>query len=265
MHLVCTQNLKKHKSQARVVVDFLHEYCGWWKGRSRQSAERGPGASKSGRPWRCLNKFPPVREVEFLITHKFCRLRSAVIMDKARAKFLAHASQQLFTASPTTSAHLSFQHFELQQVAKDCREGVEACRGCGSLSVPGVTSCQSRASLRNNRNSKHPVPSKRDMQGTLTSRCLACGRDTKHRYTKSSKPTDIRSGSKYAISKPATLTSVTTTQEYQPQPSMTQEPKLSSKKRAQARKKRAGLQALLDKSKSTDAPSKFSFTDLMKK
>lgn len=185
-------------------------------------------------------------------------------MDKARAKFLAHASHQLFTESPTTSAHLSFQHLELLQAAGERRDRFEACGGCGTLSVPGTTNRQRHKTLRKKRDAKNQVAATGLQQRIWTSHCLTCGRDTKHRHVRSSKPTANRSRDVPVKAAPATVMPATATEVSQPHNS-TSQPKISSKKRAQARQSRAGLQALLNRTKSPASGPKLGFTDLMRK
>lgn len=185
-------------------------------------------------------------------------------MDKARATFLAHASHQLFTESPTTSAHLSFQHLELQQAAGDRGDRLEACRGCGTLSVPGTTNRERHQTLSKKRDTKHQVAATGLPQRIWTSHCLTCGRDTKHRQVRSSKPSANRPRDGPVKAAPAIDMPATATEASQPQNS-TSQPKISSKKRAQARQSRAGLQALLNRTKSSTSGPKLGFTDLMKK
>lgn len=185
-------------------------------------------------------------------------------MDKARAKFLADASHQLFTESPTTSAHLSFQHLELREAAGERGDRLEACGGCGTLSILGATNRQRHQKLRKKRNTRDLVASKGPQQSICTSHCLTCGRNTKHRYVRSSKPTagrshDAQIKAASPIGMPATATEAS-----QPQNS-TSQPKISSKKRAQARQSRAGLQALLSRTKSSASGPRIGFADLMKK
>lgn len=186
-------------------------------------------------------------------------------MDKARAKFLVHASQQLFTESPTTSAHLSFQHLELHQAAEGHGHRLEVCGGCGSWSVPGATNSPRHQTLRKKRNPKHPFTSTGPQQRIWTSHCLTCGRKTRHQSLKSSKLTGGRSRNAHVETASAIAMPAGAAEASQPQHSTPQQPKVSSKKRAQARQSRAGLQALLNRTKSSTGGQKLGFSDLMKK
>lgn len=190
-------------------------------------------------------------------------------MGDARHSFLATASQQLFESSPTTSAHLSAENVNLQRVHQRFRGLGGCCRSCGTLAIPGVTS-----SLVTSRISGEPGPKRRMKQKSFTSRsttiqqCLACGRHTKETITKPNK--SVRAISTTVVpplqapAQPPPAASVPDSPGEGSKPPST-EPKVSSKKRAKARKDREGLQALLNKAKPSAGPSKLNFMDMMKR
>ncbi|ETN41711.1 uncharacterized protein HMPREF1541_03647 [Cyphellophora europaea CBS 101466] len=183
-------------------------------------------------------------------------------MDKAKVDFLNHASQQLCLSSPSTSAYLSM-NLDLQFNNQTNQTRTRSCKSCGTSNAAGFTSEENISISARAQSKGQRKRSQQDRLATWTSHCLICGRNTKHSFTARAKPASSMKGALPIKASQEPLSPAPTTVGLNPQAS--HEPKLSSKKRAKARKDREGLQALLNKTKLAAVPSKLSFMDLMKK
>lgn len=195
----------------------------------------------------------------------------------ARLNFLAASAHLYSSAAPATSAHLML---ECKKVAtgNDMEmketEPKPACNACGTILVSGWTS---RTFIAGPRRSKKPRTKRRKgVQGVASklviSKCLVCRRSTKTQLTAATKSGvggTRNSGSRHLPSE-ASLPTEATPKATDPAGQETHKPpsaNLSSKKRAKARKQ-GGLQAMLEKSKTTETLSSglgLELMDLMKK
>lgn len=185
-------------------------------------------------------------------------------MDKVRSEFLAHASQQLFPACPSTSAHLSFQNLELGRSKVLSNGSDKVCGGCGTLVLPGVNGSQRFERPKGRRSTTRTAQAPAGTKRIWISHCSSCGRDTRHEFSSSKPPSARRRGLVSESVKPA-VGCTTKTHQVKDQPSLKQESKLSSKKRAKARNDRSSLQALLSKARSTPSSTTLTFSDLSKR
>lgn len=185
-------------------------------------------------------------------------------MDKLTSDFLSQASQQLLFASPSTSAHLSFSNIDLRR-SKGLQVDKKACQSCGTLSIPGRTSSLRKISSKGGGNRKGRPSNQPSPLRVWATRCNTCGRDTRLESS-STKPSSARR--RMAVVEPVVKPQVpdlTLPERRDEKPSIAQEPKLSSKKRAKARNDRSSLQALLSSSRTSSSTPKLSFGDLMKR
>jgi hypothetical protein len=184
-------------------------------------------------------------------------------MDKVTSDFLSQASQHLFAASPSTSAHLSFNNLELQ-VNKGRQGDSSVCRSCGSFSVLGRTGGSRMVGAKGGGSGVGRPTTRHTTSSVWISKCTICNRNTRFKSS-SIKPPSARKGRHVAESVVEPVASVPTSSDRSNKTSDSHEPKLSSKKRAKARNDRSSLQALLKKSDTTPSTTRLSFGNLMKR
>jgi len=184
---------------------------------------------------------------------------------EAKLKFLDTSARLYSSTAPVTSAHLMLQHnLEAASNSRLLRKGgsVASCKGCGTILVPGWTS---RTSIVSMGASEQPVSRtktakkrRRDtvmsLEKAVRTDCLVC-----HRYEEVPLPSSsaVKPAEKVVATIqdiPSVKASIDTAA-----PVSTESPRpatanASSKQRAKVRKK-AGLQAILEKSKSSASPS----------
>jgi hypothetical protein len=177
-----------------------------------------------------------------------------------RIRYLQSSARMLFLSSASTSQHLSAQCLELahSRSTPAWKEAVNACEACGGFLVPGWTTSIKVVTSKAKRN---PTAQQKDgglRRKLLSRRCLFCNRVTKETVDQQWKRKD-RQAQSPAVSHPPVAESP------QDEPVAEKSSKLSSKKRARARKDREGLQALLNKSAQTKSAPSLNLMDLMKR
>ena len=183
-----------------------------------------------------------------------------IMTDLIRESFLEKASRQMFAASPSTSAHIAAENISLNRSVKPNNNYTQTCGGCGTLAVPCWTS-STLAGAKRGKLAGTPSSQRKQLQPKSASRkCKICGSVTKLSHHNSQKP-------KRHASEPVKPTKVESPTAEVPL-SIPQRPtsdsKVSSKKRARARKDREGLQALLNKNKGASATPALDLMDFMK-
>lgn len=199
---------------------------------------------------------------------------------RARLNFLAASAHLYSSTAPATSAHLML---ECKRVATNNdiqmkqTEPKPACGACGTILISGWTSRTFIASPRRSKKSK--PKSKKGVQTTqrvasklVISKCLVCRRSTKTQLMTTTRPgvggTEV-SGSLPlpSIASLPTDPNPKTADLNRQETHNLRSANLNSKKRAKARKQ-GGLQAMLEKSKTTETHSSgfgLELMDLMKK
>jgi hypothetical protein len=172
-------------------------------------------------------------------------------MDDARNKFLRGAAQTMCASSPSTSAFLAAQRQSTREIPEK-----EFCLICGAVNMK-TWQIKSRKTRRAQKNKNSKEKRSRHDARFATRSCNTCGRVSKQslehqpRLTKQTRVDSLQKLPERRVERvPSESTTVSQT-------------KLSSKKRAKARKDREGLQALLNRSKSEHS-SRLTLTDLMK-
>lgn len=174
--------------------------------------------------------------------------------------FLQDSARMLFLSSPSTSRHLSAQRIELVQSETPQRQlrVRDVCTACGTLLVSAWTtetkSVTTRIRLPQNGNAKP----KKVRHRTTTSRCSACNRVTKD-------VVEVPPIPRQRQTKPVVVDEMKEEAIPHEEPVTEQSSKVTSKKRAKARKDRQGLQALLSKSSQNKPSRSLNLTDLMKR
>ena len=169
-------------------------------------------------------------------------------MEDARQDFLGDATRLLHAAQPSLSADLHLRRVETQSINAK-RNGDDhsfRCSSCGTLSLTNWHLDTLRLG------SKH--------QRVATRKCLACNRVTKLIGTPQGK-TPRFDKTPTAATIPVALEKLPNKSPDRPETN----PKLSSKKRAKARKDREGLQVLLDKSRPDSDRSRLSLMDFVQR
>jgi hypothetical protein len=173
-------------------------------------------------------------------------------MDDARERFLQGAAQMMRIYSPSTSAFLAAQKQSMQEIPDEY-----FCLSCGAVNMKAwrIETKQTRPVQQH-----YKSKAKNSILGTRFAirRCDVCSRVSKQSLDHPPK-----------LTKPPKVDPLHALQERKDykvpsEASMVSQSKLSSKKRAKARKDREGLQALLDRSKSDRLSSRLTLTDLMK-
>ena len=192
--------------------------------------------------------------------------------DNLRAKFLKSSAKLLTATGPSTSAHLMSEHISTLLNDQDSSLGLlreEICIACGTLSLrEGTTSVVRKQKKRG----KRAVPGARKEVslrsrtggdgdgGEIVLKCSVCNQKTVIALPAAPQPAKVVvSGEDSAI---LTLSPGDLPERATPKSG----DKMSSKKRAKARKERDGLQALLAQSKKdkVNSSSTLDLTDLMK-
>lgn len=198
----------------------------------------------------------------------------ADVAAEAKLRFL-HASAHLYSVTaPATSAQLMLQgHIERAGNTRPTNiyESSSACQACGTILIPGWTSKTSRVDKGASKVANPEAGAKKHAKGKLSPhlvkyvrvKCLAC-----HRF----EDTPLQKSKTNSNSEKAKATSRTTVSS-DPKPNLDPEsesldkPPKASKRRERARKHKSGLQAMLEKSKASTAPSAgfgLELLDLMK-
>lgn len=178
---------------------------------------------------------------------------------KTRVDYLQASARILFLSSPSTSRHLSFQGLELAELQTPPGEhqSSEACSACGNLLTPGWTT-RTKAVTRLLKRRQVTTPEKESARGkTISKQCQVCYRTS--RETKTLQPDTRKRQSRQSA---ASRKPVQEPIQYQP---VEKSSKVSSKKRAKARKDCEGLQALLNKSTQNKPSPSLNLMDLMKR
>jgi hypothetical protein len=170
------------------------------------------------------------------------------------------ASKLMVGLSPSTSAHLSAEKISFGRSKEPPQAPTRACGGCGTLSIPGWNAPTLASNTGETISHEPSSTQKQPAQTRIRRGCKVCGRVTqvtsapaikpKRHPVRPSEPVKVRAAE---LRKPAL-------QVLQKAP----EPKVSSKKRARARKDREGLQVLLNRSKAVPAKPGLGLMDFMK-
>lgn len=181
-------------------------------------------------------------------------------MESTRASFLEKAAHLTYTRSPSTSAHLISEQQALarstQAVTRS--QNTDACQRCGTLAT-GVWKSKS-ATVRRTKSSSSRKPLPTPTMRTMVRRCDACGNVAKLSIQPKVKPSPLRK----VQTSSATLAAPDSHSSPSSSVRARDEPKLSSKKRAKARKDRDGLQVLLNKKKPSSTTQPMTLMDFMK-
>lgn len=178
----------------------------------------------------------------------------------ARARFLQDSARMLFLSSASTSRLLSFQSLELAHMrnSSEQKNGVNACTACGGLLIPGWTTKIKIVTSKVQRK-RAALPNEGDIRTKLVSRqCSFCKRVTRETTDQQWKPRGRQNKSSAAPPPPAEET-------VHEEIGAEKASKVSSKKRAKARKEREGLQALLNKSAQSKGSPGLSLLDMMQR
>jgi hypothetical protein len=181
-------------------------------------------------------------------------------MAASRSSFLENAARYMFARSPSTSAHLSSESLALTSLIRDKETSGDkaVCQSCGTIALEAwkplpVTAVVRQASRRISNTAR---PSRR----IAVRRCVACGKLSKLQLEARQKPGRSK---KLELTQPRPIKKALS-----PAPTSSahpdQETKLSSKKRARARKDREGLRELLNKSNLGTSKSTLGLLDFMK-
>lgn len=191
-----------------------------------------------------------------------------------RLKFL-HASGHLYSATvPATSAQLMLQR--QIEIAGNTRSksndgSTLFCKACGTILVPGRTSQVSRVDKRASKLASSKPGSKKHPRGKVSPiaekcvrvKCLAC-----HRFEDITLQKSRTSRNSKTAKATLQATSSSDAKPNQgPEASLLDKPSQANKRRERARKHKSGLQAMLEKSKGSAAPSsgfELDLSDLMK-
>ena len=179
---------------------------------------------------------------------------------KTRVDFLQASARILFLSSPSTSRHLSFQGLELAdlQTPSGAYQSREACSACGNLLTPGWTS-RTKAVTRLLKRRQVTRPEKEQARGkTISKQCQVCLRTSRETRI-------LQLDTRKRQSRPSADFRKPVEEPIQDQPVVEKSSKVSSKKRAKARKDREGLQALLNKSTQNKPSPSLNLMDLMKR
>ena len=179
---------------------------------------------------------------------------------ESRTGFLQESARMLFLSSPSTSRYLSSQKNDLV-LSGTARKQVrvkDACTACGSLLVPAWTSDAKAVTGKFKRGTDGTSKPKEHRNRIVCSRCSTCNRITKD-------VVKVQLPPRKSLSKPVAFH--TKQEEADPHEEIVAEQpsKVTSKRRAKARKDREGLQALLSKSTQSKPSRSLSLLDLMKR
>ena len=186
-----------------------------------------------------------------------------------RLKFLKKAGQVMSQNTPSISAHLLTWRAELEDeldMPDIKKDHCNACRACGTISIPGVTS---KISMRNGMTTgRIRKSSKRQRKSTLMmtmlsekslmTKCLAC-----HRVSKIAiRPSKRQSTGNNHDFRTSNRTKSSTTMNTQGASLITPTVTKPSSRRGKARKK-GGLQAFVERSKHSQQTASGTGLDLM--
>ncbi|OAP57262.1 hypothetical protein AYL99_08000 [Fonsecaea erecta] len=175
----------------------------------------------------------------------------------ARVGYLQRSARVIFLSAPSTSRQLLRESVELghRRPSHGGRGAEDTCMTCGNLMLPEWT-VSTKITDR-----KAHAPKKKSRQKVRSRRCSLCSRvikdiatmDSSHaREAQQLVTVPTKHGEEVVATAPA-------------DPVLAKPVKLSSKKRARARKDREGLQALLNKSMQAKSTLSLDLMDLMKK
>ncbi|KAI1614890.1 hypothetical protein EDD37DRAFT_630495 [Exophiala viscosa] len=181
-------------------------------------------------------------------------------MQETRIGFLQESARMLFLSSPSTSRYLSAQRNEVV-LSGTARKRVRikgACTACGSLLVPAWTSDTKAVTGKVKRGTDGTSKPDELRNRVVSSRCSTCNRITKD-------VVKVQLTSRKSLTKPFALQAKQ--EEAVPHEELVAEQpsKVTSKRRAKARKDREGLQALLSKSAQNKPSRGLNLMDLMKR
>lgn len=190
---------------------------------------------------------------------------------EAKLRFL-HTTAHLYAATaPATSAQLMLQrHGEIADHPRPkVNDGLSSsCKACGTVWIPGWTSQISRVEKRaakvttNSKSGSRKHNRARDPANCvkfIRVKCLACHRfeDTPLHKTKKSSSSE---GARAALQKKSPLDAQPNAD---PESTPPEGPNRATKRRERARKQKSGLQAMLEKSRTSATPTSGLGLDLM--
>ena len=181
-------------------------------------------------------------------------------MEGARASFLDKAAHLTCSRSPSTSAHLIS---ERQALTRSLQNGArsasaQACQRCGTIATSVWK--PKRATTKSTKKSPGLKPLPKLIVRAVMRRCDACGKVAKLSVDPKAAPSrslKVRR-SLPTLAGPELRSSPTS--DALPR----EEPKLSSKKRAKAKKDREGLQAMLNKKRPSYMTQQMNLLDFMR-
>lgn len=181
-------------------------------------------------------------------------------MESARASFLRKAAHLTNSRSPSTSAHLVAERQALTRSSQACAppQRLYECQRCGTFAI-SIWKAKS-ATIKSSKKSSSRKPLAEPSTRTVVRRCSACGNVAKlltDRKVKSARSLKVQL-SPPTLAVPEPRASPTSSIQIR------DEPKLSSKKRAKARKDREGLQVLLNRRRPSSVTPQMSLTDFMR-
>ncbi|EXJ92369.1 hypothetical protein A1O3_00919 [Capronia epimyces CBS 606.96] len=179
-----------------------------------------------------------------------------------RTRFLQRSARIILLSSPSTSRHLSSQSVELQHSRSSLTSSAanNVCAACGSLLLPGWT-VSTRSATQTAVAKPQTTAQKKIRRKILSRKCSSCHRVS--RQTAEIKK-DVRSLTRQPqIS--SRLNEKPVRDELPADAAQEKSTKLSSKKRARARKDREGLQSLLDRSAQNKSSLGLSLMDFMRR
>jgi RNase P subunit RPR2 len=181
-----------------------------------------------------------------------------------RSTFLQDAAKSMAMDSPSTSSYLASESVQLELAKRPQNEALpdhqrqSFCTACGNVFIPGWN-CSVTGAERSTASNQ---PEEKSFQrGTIVYHCQACHRRTSFRLSPSPKTTNSTGQGKDARRSPIVGIEIKRQGFANSTSALT---KTSSKKRAKARKEKASLQSMLDKSKKdTRISPQLNLMDLM--
>jgi hypothetical protein len=178
-----------------------------------------------------------------------------------KTTFLEDAAKSIATTSPSTASYLASESVQLKLDGGPQHEGSTDhqrqtfCAACGSVFIPGWNCFMARGDKVSTLNT--PTNARRR---TISYRCLTC-----HSRTDFILPSPKRVDSKKQVQNVVRSAALCVDEKHPKSSDPTIAPiKTSSKKKAKARREKAGLRSLLKKSKEESrAPPQLSLMDLM--
>jgi RNAse P Rpr2/Rpp21/SNM1 subunit domain len=178
-----------------------------------------------------------------------------------KTTFLEDAAKSIATTSPSTASYLASESVQLkldggpQDEGSTDQQRQTFCTACGSVFIPGWNCLMARGDKVFALNTPNKA-----RRHTISYRCLAC-----HYRTDFILPSPKRVDSKKQVKNVVRSAAFCVKEKHPKSSDPTTTPmKTSSKKKAKARREKAGLQSLLKKSKEeTIAPPQLSLMDFM--